>query len=688
MRAKFFVSATTARIFAVIVFLISHRAFAQEFTDSNLPIVIISTDVNPDNGQPFPIFDDPRVFATMKIIRRPDGTRNYLTDQNTSSYLNYTGRISIEIRGSSSQDLPKKGYGLTTLQADDETNNNISLLDMPKENDWILNGLAFDPSLLRDYLSYNMSAEMGNYAPRTVYCEVVINGEYAGLYLLQEKIKADSNRVNILKITSSDTSSPAMTGGYITKSDKTTGDDPVAWTMSSYTGSTDFIHDLPKPEEVTFQQDVYIHSQFTNLAALSHNNNMGIASGVPSLIEIPSFVDFMISNELASNVDAYQFSTYFHKDRNGKLRAGPIWDHNLTYGNDLFMYGFDRSHTNVWQFDNNDNEGAKFWKDLFDNPVFKCYFSRRWNELTSPEHPLKHNNLVTFIDNTMSQIREAAARENQKWGTVPDFQGETNAIKTWLYQRINWITSHIGSFSACSNVIVPQLVISKINYNPSANGQYPVANDYEFIEITNTGTSAVNLSGIYFSKLGISYQFPYNSTVNPGQSLFLASNSAAFQSRYEFAAFGQFTRNLSNSSLKLVLADAFGNVIDLVEYLDDAPWPNADGNGSYLQLTDVALDNSLASSWTASDNVTLASAEFQNPGDISVSANPVVDFVEISSSQPLISLRIYDLCGKLLKNIDATNTVMRVDFSTFTQGLYLLKVDYQGGCKTIRIVKQ
>ncbi|MBK9224363.1 MAG: CotH kinase family protein [Flavobacterium sp.] len=105
----------------------------------------------------------------MKIIKRPDGSRNFYNDRNTDEFLNYDGRISIEIRGSSSQGLPKKPYGLTTLEADNVTNNNVSLLGMPKENDWILNSLAFDPSLMRDYLSYNLSRQMGNYAPRTVF---------------------------------------------------------------------------------------------------------------------------------------------------------------------------------------------------------------------------------------------------------------------------------------------------------------------------------------------------------------------------------------------------------------------------------------------------------------------------------------------------------------------------------------
>ena len=657
---------------------------AQNFTDSNLPIVIINTDINDETGQPHDIVDDPRVLASMKIIKRPNGTRNYLSDQNTAAFLNYDGRINIEIRGSSSQELPKKPYGLTTLQADNVSNNNVSLLGMPSENDWVLNSLAFDASLMRDYISYYLARQMGNYAPRTEYCEVVINGEYVGLYMLQEKIKADSNRVNIVKITEADNSLPNLSGGYITKADKTTGGDPVAWTMPSYNWSTEFIHDLPKPEDVTPQQNNYIHAQFTNLATVAANDNLNLSTGIPSVIDIPTFIDFMIIAELSSNVDAYQLSTYFHKDRSGKLRAGPIWDYNLTYGNDL--PGWDsRSEYDVWQFDNDDNTGAKFWKDLFDNPTYKCYLSRRWNALTGPEQPLKHNNLVILIDNTVNYISESIIRENQKWDTVSNHATEIENLKVWLYQRINWITSHIGTFTSCNNVPVPPLVINKINYNPGTDGSFPLSNDQEFIEIKNAGSTAVNLTGIYFRELGISFQFP-TSTVTAGQSVYLASDMATFQSKYGFAAFGQFTRNLSNNSQKLVLADAFGNIIDSVEYDDELPWPDADGNGSYLQLINTSLDNSLASSWTTS--TTALSVVGFEAGNASVYPNPVSEILLVKSPKAIEKVDVYDVCGKLLQTLPAQSDAMEIDFRDFSKGLYLVKISFDGGTTTQKVIRQ
>ena len=128
---------------------------AQILSDSNLPIVVIET----DGGVSIP--DEPRVYGNMKIIWHQDGSRNYLADIDNPAFLNYDGRISIEIRGSSSQMLQKKAYGLTTLQADDVTNNNVSLLGMPKENDWVLNSLAFDQTGMRDVLAYELSERLG-----------------------------------------------------------------------------------------------------------------------------------------------------------------------------------------------------------------------------------------------------------------------------------------------------------------------------------------------------------------------------------------------------------------------------------------------------------------------------------------------------------------------------------------------
>lgn len=654
------------------------------FTDSNLPIFIITTDIDPDTGQPMEIPDDPKIWADLKIIYHQDGSRNYMTDQDTPEFLDYDARIKIELRGSSSQMLDKKQYGWTTYDNDGEKQN-VSLLGMPEENDWILNGLAFDSSLMRDYLCYNLARQIGQYATRTRYCEVVINGDYRGLYILQEKIKDDSKRVNIEEIDEDATEGMALTGGYITKTDKTTGGDPVAWYMDSYASGTpfsEFIHELPKPEDVTAEQDDYIHNVFLDLEATSSDGNTDPATGFTSVIDIPTFVDFMVLNEFSSNVDAYQISTFFHKDKGGKLRAGPVWDFNLSIGLDVFG---DRSHTDIWQFNNDDNEGPKFWTDLFNNTEFKCYFSRRWNEVTAAGQPLNYNSISDFMDETVELIEEASQREQLRWGTVPNLDGEVENMKNWISERLDWVTENIGSYDACANPTLPQLVITAINYHPDETPEFPESDDQEFIEIKNTGTTTVDLTGVYLRELGVSYQFPAGSTIAAGAYLRLASNPEVFEARYDMPAFGQFQRNLSNSTQALVLADAFGNIIDAVTYDDDEPWPDADGSGMYLKLTDTNLDNSLPESWTAT-NVTLSGAGFET-ATISLYPNPVNNILNISGAQNITLVTVYDIYGKVLQTVKGDN-IRQVDLSAYTSGIYLIKATVGTATLTQKVIKQ
>ena len=181
------------KVFLLGICLWMMTAQAQWLTSSNLPIVIITTDLIPGTNEHYSIPDEPKVPATMKILYVDDTTRNYLSNQDDTAFLNYVGRIGIELRGSTSQGHNKKPYGFETRMDDDVTNRNVSLLGMPAENDWILNPMNDDPSFLRDCLSYSLYSALGHYAPRTRYCEVIVNGNYRGLYFLTEKIKIDKN---------------------------------------------------------------------------------------------------------------------------------------------------------------------------------------------------------------------------------------------------------------------------------------------------------------------------------------------------------------------------------------------------------------------------------------------------------------------------------------------------------------
>ena len=677
-------------ILKLVIFLFWQVSFAQQtiLTDSNLPIMIITTDLDPETNSPIEIPDEPKVLGTMKLIFRPDGTRNYLTDITNDSFLNYNGRIGIELRGSSSQVLEKKPYGFTTLLADDDSNNNVSLLGFPSENDWVLNSLAYDPSMIRDYLSYQLASNMGNYAPRVKYIEVIVNDDYKGVYILTEKIKRDSDRVNLKKIKDSDNSLPEVTGGYIIKADKTTGGDEVAWTMvGSGGGSTNFLYHYPKTENISSQQTDYIKNVFTDLETNSENTS--IANGYPSIIDVPSFVDYMIMAEIASNPDSYQFSTFFHKDRGGKLRAGPVWDYNLSYGNDLFVFDFDRSFYDLWQFEFG-NSGAKFWKDLFSNDTFNCYLAKRWFELTTTNQPLNYSTITSLIDEFVSLLSESQVRELQRWPpqegwpTVADQTENIAAMKIWIQNRIDWIDSNIGSFSNCLNVSVPDLVISKIHYNPQDDEAAGFSSkELEFIEITNNSSQNINLTGFYIRELGISYQFPVNSMVSGNQKIYLCSDSTVFEAYYGFAPFGEFSRDLSNSSYKIILSDAFGNTVDEVVYTDSTPWPEeADGSGSYLQLSDLDADNSLASNWIASSASLSMDSNANFQPQLLVYPNPtkgVVTIELISSRTEPLELSIYNSLGQFVVSFQLISNKSEINLSSLSNGFYYYTIKNNTG---------
>ncbi len=670
----------------VIFFLfLGQISFSQQtiLSDSNLPIMLVTTDIDPQTNLPTEIPDEPKVLGTMQLIYRPDGTRNYLTDSTNESYLNYDGRIGIELRGSSSQALDKKPYGFTTLLEDDDSNNNVSLLGMPLENDWVLNSLAYDPSMIRDYLSYTLASNMGNYAPRVAYIEVVVNGDYKGVYFLTEKVKRDSDRVNLKKIADDENSFPELTGGYIVKADKTTGGDEIAWTMPNYGGwDTNFLHHYPKTEDITNEQDNYIENVFYDLAAQTNPANTSIVDGYPSMIDIPSFVDYMLMAEFASNPDSYQFSTYFHKDRGGKLRAGPIWDYNLSFGNDLFVFGFDRSFFDVWQFDF-ENRGAKFWRDLYQDETFNCYLAKRWFELIEANQTFNYLTISNLIDSYVALLSESQERELQRWPpqedwpTVADQAQNILEMKDWIQERINWMSTNIGSSANCMDVPVPDLVISKIHYNPMEDSGYS-SKELEFIEITNTSNQSIDLTGYYIRELGISYQFDANAVVQANQKIYLCSDASVFESYYGFAPFGAFTRDLSNSSYHIILSDALGNIIDQVMYMDSDPWPQqADGEGPYLQLVDVNSDNSLASNWIASSqslsrgDVTIAKRQifvYPNPtnGIITVDIN----FLNTDS----LEFSMYNSLGQSVGDFQLKSNNLQLNIDFLKSGFYYYNI--------------
>ncbi len=321
-----------------------------QFEGSDIPLVVIE----PNGG--FPIPDEPKMKAYMKIIDHGIGGWNSPTDAGNK----YSGPIGIEIRGAYSSTLPQKSYGFEARNPYGETIS-VPLLGMPEENDWILLANYNDKSFLRNALAGNIFRQMGYYAPRTVHCEVMVNGEYKGIYVLTEKIKRDPNRLDIAKLESHENSGDEVTGGYIFKTDYYGADD--SW-ESNYAPATrpgkkvHFVYVYPKADEITEAQKSYIQGYVDSFEEVLHGPDFkDWVSGYRAFLDVNSFRDYFILSELTRNVDAYKKSRFLSKDKEskgGRIHSGPPWDYDWAWKDIWDCHMFTNTDGSGWAYQVND----------------------------------------------------------------------------------------------------------------------------------------------------------------------------------------------------------------------------------------------------------------------------------------------------------------------------------------------
>ncbi len=434
------------------------------YDQSNLPIIVIDT-------YGVTIVDDPRIDAFMGIISNDNG-ENHITDP----YNDYEGAITIELRGNSSQFNEKKPYRIETVDSSGE-NNNVSLLGMPEENDWVLYAPYQDKTLMRNVLAYKLSNEIGRYASRTRFCELHINGDYKGVYVLMEKIKRDNNRVNISKLNPDEVSGDDVTGGYILKFDWPWTGDNLGGFESENDGMIYNYH-YPKPSDIVPEQEEYIIEYIHNFEAIMLNPQYSDPeTGYQSILDINSFVDFILLQELSKNVDAYRLSTYLFKDKasiDDKLHAGPIWDLNHGFGN--CDYG-DTWLTEGWLLDYNPEGGdqmAFWWELIWEDDFFKNQFSDRYTQLRSSIFTDSY--MLSVIDSLSSHLGESINRNFNRWPILGEYtwpnyyvfdtyEEEINYLKTWTLQRLEWMDQEMLFYDQ-KQLVNRSYIISEFYPNP------------------------------------------------------------------------------------------------------------------------------------------------------------------------------------------------------------------------------
>jgi hypothetical protein len=446
---------------------------AQEVTSasSDLPMVVFH---NMGGGA---VAATAEQFMTMQVFETRNNGRSSLLNPPDLSVQGYFHR-----RGQATFWNPKASLRVETqdVYGDDLE---VEVLGMPGESDWVFYGInCFDKVLMHNPLAHQLYADMGHYTSRTRFVEVYLKddsgtpgpitaADYNGLYVLEEKIKIDKNRVDIDRLQPENTNAPSVTGGYLLSIDK------------SNPGSSVFIGNEwvwyldPDYYELTSAaraaQKQYIDNYFDDFyAALTGPNWTDPALGYRAYIDMDSWIDNHLQNTFVFNVDMLRISAYFYKPRNGKIVQGPLWDFDRAFGDSNDDRGF---NPRLWRSQTPDygtdpfNPGNTFdnpwYSIMFQDPDFWQRWIDRYQELRKNIYSL--TNLYAKIDDYGNQVREATVREYVRWAggggsdTTPrsgyysgdgfaytfptpgTWQGEINFTKYWFSNRVDFMDSEL-----------------------------------------------------------------------------------------------------------------------------------------------------------------------------------------------------------------------------------------------------
>ena len=335
----------------------------------------------------------------------------------------YDGAIGIKLRGNSSLGFNQKKYTIETRDADGE-DMDVSLFGLPAHSDWVLLAPYCDVSMLRDPLAFQLWRDMGHWGPRTVMCEVTMDGSYRGIYILSEAIRRGVDRVNISKLKKTDTSGRELTGGYLLRIDTSNEDDATFVSKVPGIGEGTMTSEViwscfhPKRKNLQPEQLAYIQSYVDTVEQVIQSDYFADpVKGYARYIDVPSFVDYFIHTELSLNADAYRRSAYFYKEKQkadgtgGKLFAGPVWDYNYAYGNSNLA---NADEPESWCYEGGSNNPTPaLWQRLLQDPNFRKAVKKRYQALR--KNVLSNKAINTFIDRQVKLLAKAVDHHFQTY---------------------------------------------------------------------------------------------------------------------------------------------------------------------------------------------------------------------------------------------------------------------------------
>lgn len=371
--------------------------FVKIIWNDSLPHITINTDGN------------------APIVSKDDYVNASLTIDGKNIYDNFSGKTQIKGRGNSTWNYPKKPYRL-------KLNSKASLFGLSAEKDWVLLANYLDETqLLNNIALYAARALSVPFTNDAIPVELTLNEEYKGIYLFTEQIEVETNRVNV------------GNDGLLLELDSYYDEDPK---FKSNIFQLPIMVKNPDVNNTTELNEIKMQFQQleNSIAAANFPNNNYL-----DYIDAASVVNYLIVFMLADNEELnHPKSVYMHKTANGKFIMGPAWDFDWAYGFEGTYMHFSHYNSFFWQ-GSNAEPGTFFFSKFLTDPYIKNLLKQQWQNF------LTRVDVQGFIDEWSFIISGARTRDYALWhmGNA-DYSVDVAALKTWINNRINYLTPYIN----------------------------------------------------------------------------------------------------------------------------------------------------------------------------------------------------------------------------------------------------
>ena len=228
----------------------------------------------------------------------------------------------------------------------------------------------------------------------------------------------------------------------------------------------------PDQDEITAVQKAWLKRHLNEFeAALYGGDFRDPAKGYRAFIDPDSFIDYHLITEMTKNVDGYRFSVFYHKDRGGKIRADPIWDWNLSFGNANGKQGWMPEY---WLWPQLDDKECTWYRRLFDDPDFGQRYVDRWAQLRTNVFSTKV--ILARVDELTGLLQEGQKRNYEKWPIIgrpinpnyfvgSSYDDEVAWMKKFIEARLDWMEKQF--------LPVPELAVKSAGAGRSAELSAP-----------------------------------------------------------------------------------------------------------------------------------------------------------------------------------------------------------------------